>query len=196
MDGRRECGGGGGEGLNRVELISTTNEHEHNKIERKGRGEKERRRTTLCGDHTAVTESIAEELEVGLLEEGLGGALGVGAIGDDNVELVLAVLEELEAVADVDLDLGVLEADAHAGEVLLGDADDGLEVSMLISFQYGMCFNFQSFARTSSMSHRMASSTHSCLTTSRRTPPSPPPMTRTFLGSGWEFMARWVIISW
>ncbi len=46
------------------------------------------------------------------------------------------------------------------------------------------------------MSQRMASSTHSCLTTSRRTPPSPPPMTSTFLGLGCEFMARWVIISW
>jgi hypothetical protein len=34
------------------------------------------------------------------------------------------------------------------------------------------------------------------LTTSRRTPPSPPPITRTFLGLGWEFIARWVIISW
>jgi hypothetical protein len=26
----------------------------------------------------------------------------------------------------VDFDVGVLEADAHAGEVFLGDADDGL----------------------------------------------------------------------
>jgi hypothetical protein len=80
----------------------------------------------LCGDDTSVTESIAQELEVGLLEEALGGTLRVRAVSDDDVELVLALLEELEAVANVDLDVGVLEADAHAGEVLLGDTDDSL----------------------------------------------------------------------
>lgn len=67
-----------------------------------------------------------EELEVTLLEEGLGGAVGVGGVGDDDVELVLVVVEELEAVADVDGGLGVLEADSHAGEVLLGETDDSL----------------------------------------------------------------------
>jgi hypothetical protein len=91
---------------------------------------KERRRTTLGGDDTSITQSVSEELKVGLLEEALGGTLGVRAVGDDDVELVLALLEELEAVADVDLDVGVLEADAHAGEVLLGDTDDGLIMNL------------------------------------------------------------------
>lgn len=92
---------------------------------------KERRRTTLCGDDTSVPESIAQELKVGLLEEALGGTLRVRAVGDDDVELVLALFEELEAVANVDLDVGVLEADAHAGKVLLGDTDDSLDKSAI-----------------------------------------------------------------
>jgi hypothetical protein len=43
---------------------------------------------------------------------------------------------------------------------------------------------------TSSISQSVASLTHECLTTSRRTPPSPPPITRTFSGLGCEFIAR------
>ena len=82
--------------------------------------------TTLGSDNTAVTEGVVQELEVRLLEEALSGTLGVGAVSDDNIELVLAGLEELEAVTDVSLSVGVLEANAHAGEVLLGDTDDGL----------------------------------------------------------------------
>ena len=80
----------------------------------------------MGGDDAALAQGALEELEVGLLEESLGGALGVGGVGDDDVELVLVVVEELEAVADVHLDLGVLVADAHAGQVLLAEADDGL----------------------------------------------------------------------
>jgi len=89
-------------------------------------GTKERQRTTLGSNDTAVAESVTEKLKVGLLEKALGRALGVRGVGDDNIELVLLGLEELEAVADVGLDLGVLVADAHAREVLLGEADDGL----------------------------------------------------------------------
>ena len=80
----------------------------------------------MSGDNTSLAQCIAQQLKVGFLEERLGGTLGVGAIGDDHVELVLAVLEELEAVADVRSDAGVLEANGHSGEVFLGDADDGL----------------------------------------------------------------------
>ena len=69
-----------------------------------------------------------QQLEVGLLEEALRGALRVGGIRDDDVERVLVVIEELEAVADVDLGLRVLEALGHAGEVLLRQANDGLAV--------------------------------------------------------------------
>lgn len=49
---------------------------------------------------------------------------------------------------------------------------------------------------TSSMSHSTTCSTVSCLRTSRTTPPSPPPITRTFLGLGWLANGIWVIISW
>ena len=85
------------------------------------------RHTTLGGNNAALAESIVKELEVGLLEKRLGRALGVRRVRDDDVEGVLVVVEELEAVADVDLDLGVVEASRHVGEVLLGEADDGLE---------------------------------------------------------------------
>jgi hypothetical protein len=80
----------------------------------------------LGSDDTALAQGRLEELEVGLLEEALSGTLGVRAVGDDNIELVLAVLKELEAVTNVGVGVGVLEANGHAGEVLLGDTDDSL----------------------------------------------------------------------
>jgi hypothetical protein len=67
-----------------------------------------------------------EKLEVGFLEQALGGALGIGRIGNDDIEAVLVVVEELEAVADVDLGLWVAETLCHLGQELLGKADDGL----------------------------------------------------------------------
>lgn len=87
---------------------------------------KERQRTTLGGDDTAIAEGLAEKHKVRLLEQALSRTLGIGAISDNDVELVLVVLQELEAVADVGCSVGVLEANAHAGKVLLGDADDSL----------------------------------------------------------------------
>jgi hypothetical protein len=80
----------------------------------------------LGGDDTAIAEGIVEELKVGLLEESLGGTLRVRGVGDDNIELVLVGLEELETVTDVLVGVGVLEADGHAGQVLLGETDDSL----------------------------------------------------------------------
>ena len=67
-----------------------------------------------------------KELKVWLLEEGLGWALWVRRVGDDDVESVLEVLQELEAIADVDLDVGVVETSSHVWQVLLGETDDGL----------------------------------------------------------------------
>jgi hypothetical protein len=84
------------------------------------------RHTTLGGNNAALAEGIVEKLEVGLLEEGLGRALGVRRIGNDDVESVLVLIEELEAIADMDLDLGVVEAGRHVGEELLREADNGL----------------------------------------------------------------------
>lgn len=67
-----------------------------------------------------------QELEVWFLEQRFGGPHRVRGVGDDDVKLVLLVREELEAVADVRADGGVLEADGHAGEVLFREPDDGL----------------------------------------------------------------------
>lgn len=75
---------------------------------------------------TALAQGIVEKLEVRLLEKALGRALGVGGVGDDDIEGVLVVSKELEAVANVGLGLGVVEALGHLREVLLGEADDGL----------------------------------------------------------------------
>jgi hypothetical protein len=80
----------------------------------------------LRGDDTTLAKSTVEQLEVGGLEKSLGRTLRVAGVGDDDIELVLLVLEELEAIANNGLSLGVLEADGHAGKVLLGEADDGL----------------------------------------------------------------------
>jgi len=80
----------------------------------------------LSRDDTTLAESAVQELEVRLLEKSLGGALWVAGVGDDDIKLVLLVLEEFEAVADNGLGLGVVEANGHAGEVLLRQADDSL----------------------------------------------------------------------
>lgn len=80
----------------------------------------------MGSDDTALPEGAVEKFEVGLLEESLSGTLGVGGVSDDNVELVLVVGKELEAITNVDSDLGVVESGGHVGEVLLGEADDGL----------------------------------------------------------------------
>lgn len=75
---------------------------------------------------TTLAQSAAQQLKVWCLEESLGGTLWVAGVGDDNVELVLLVLEELEAIADDGLGLGVVEADGHARKVLLGETNDSL----------------------------------------------------------------------
>lgn len=87
----------------------------------------------MGGDDTSITQSVSEKLKVGLLEEALSGTLRVRAVGDDNVELVLALLQELESIANVNPNVGVLEADAHAGQVLLGDSDDSLNNELHVS---------------------------------------------------------------
>jgi len=84
--------------------------------------------TTLGGDDTAFTESIVEKLEVWLLEQSLGWSLWVGRVGDDNVECILVVVEELEAVANVDLDFWMLVGHGHVWEVLLGETNNCLFV--------------------------------------------------------------------
>jgi hypothetical protein len=83
-------------------------------------------RTTLSSDNAAFSEGPKEQLEVRLLEQALCRPLWVRGVCDDDIKGVLEILQVLEAIADVDLHLGVLEANGHAGEVLLGEADDSL----------------------------------------------------------------------
>ena len=80
----------------------------------------------MGGNDAALAQGVVEELEVGLLEEALGRAVGVGRVGDDDVEGVLVVVKELEAVADVNGALGVGQAGGHFGEELLRKARDSL----------------------------------------------------------------------
>lgn len=92
----------------------------------KQRGVKEKVLTTLCGNDTALSESIMKKLEIRLLEQALCWALWVGAVGDDDIELALLLCKEFEAIANVGLDLGVLITDSHAGKVLLTETNDSL----------------------------------------------------------------------
>lgn len=80
----------------------------------------------MRGDNTSLSQGVVQKLEVRLLEEALCWAIGVGAVGDDDIELALLLLEELEAIADVGGDGRVLVSNGHAGEVLLAEADDSL----------------------------------------------------------------------
>lgn len=82
----------------------------------------------MSGNDTSFLESTEEQLEVWLLEQALSWSLWVGGVGDDNIELVLVVIQELESISNVNLNLWVLVADGHAWEVLLGQTDDSLEV--------------------------------------------------------------------
>jgi len=90
-------------------------------------GEVEPEALSLGGDVAARSEGVMEELEVGLLEEGGGGANRVRGVGNDNIVGGLVVSEELETVADEDGDTGIGEEGGHVGEVLLGDANHGLQ---------------------------------------------------------------------
>ena len=67
-----------------------------------------------------------QKLEVRLLEKALCRSLGITAVGDDDVELVLVVVQELESISDVSLDFWVLVADRHAWEVLFAETNDCL----------------------------------------------------------------------
>lgn len=80
----------------------------------------------MGSNDTAFPQSIVHQLEVRLLEEHLGRALRVRRVSDDDIKGVLVVVKELEAIPNVDLDLGVLVSGGHAGEILLGQTNDGL----------------------------------------------------------------------
>ena len=77
-------------------------------------------------DNPAFPQRPMQQLKVWLLEQAFRRTLRVAAVGDDDVELVLLVRQELEPVAYVRRDIWVLEAQAHARQVFLREADDGL----------------------------------------------------------------------
>ena len=85
----------------------------------------------MSSNNTARPEGIMQQLEVGLLEETLCRTFRVRGIRDDDIELVFVVIQELEAVTDMDLRLRVLEAFRHAGEVLLRQANNSLGVVLV-----------------------------------------------------------------
>jgi hypothetical protein len=82
----------------------------------------------LGRDDAALAQGVVKKLEVGLLEQALSRTIRVGRVGDDDVEGVLVIVEELESVADMNGGLGVGEAGGHSGKVLLGQARHGLQV--------------------------------------------------------------------
>ena len=90
----------------------------------------------MSRDDTAGAQGVVEELEVGLLEQRLSRTLRVRRVGDDDIEVVLVVVQELEAIANVNLDLGMVETSRHDGEILLRQADDGLQYGRLASEDY------------------------------------------------------------
>lgn len=81
---------------------------------------------SLRGDGPSRCEGVVEELEVRFLEKRLGGANGVGRVGDDDVVCRFVLLQELEPISDVNRDARIGEEGGHVGEVLLGDTDDSL----------------------------------------------------------------------
>ena len=82
--------------------------------------------TTLGSNNPAFLKGTKEQLKVGFLEQALGRPLRIRRVGDDDIKAVLVVFQELEAIANVNLDLGVLVANGHSGEVFLGETNDSL----------------------------------------------------------------------
>ena len=83
-------------------------------------------RTTLGSNNTTLFQGSVEKLKIRFLKQRLSRAFWVAAVGDDDIEFILAVREEFEAVSDVNVDCGVLISDGHSREVFLADPDDGL----------------------------------------------------------------------
>lgn len=81
---------------------------------------------TLGREDTLLGKSILQKLEEIRTEKRLCRTIGIRGISNDNIVLVGLVLQELEAIANVNLDLGVFEANGHVGEVFLGDTGNSL----------------------------------------------------------------------
>lgn len=102
-----------------------------------------RGRTTLCGNDTTLLQRSKQQLEIRFLKQTLRWSLWIATIRDDDIEFVLLVRQKLEAVPDVCRYAWVLEADAHARQVFLGKADDGLvDVAEYSGLDGGMLDDF------------------------------------------------------
>lgn len=80
----------------------------------------------LGADVSSRSKSIAEELEVGLLEQGLGGANGIRGIRNDAVKLGGVPLQVSKPITDVHRHALVGQETGHVRQVELGNADNGL----------------------------------------------------------------------
>ena len=74
---------------------------------------------TLSTQHAVVLQRRLHQVVVLFLKERLGRSDRIGRIRDDDVKLALVLLHELEAVANVQRELGTAEARRHVGKVLL-----------------------------------------------------------------------------
>jgi len=81
---------------------------------------------TLSRDDSVVSKSVLHELKETLLEQGLGRSNRVRRVSDDHIKGVDLVLQVRETVTNVDVDVGVLEANSHVGQVLLGNTGNSL----------------------------------------------------------------------
>jgi hypothetical protein len=77
----------------------------------------------LGADDAAALERAPQQAEVGFGEEVDGGADRVARVGDDHVKLLAVLLHVAEAVADVQRQLGGVEARGHEGQVALAGRD-------------------------------------------------------------------------
>lgn len=73
----------------------------------------------MGSDNTSLSKSTEEQLEVRFLEQTFGWAFWVGRICDDYIELILIVVQEFEAIADMGSHLRVLKTNRHSREILL-----------------------------------------------------------------------------
>jgi hypothetical protein len=69
-----------------------------------------------------------QKLEVRLLEQAFSRTFRVRRVCNDDIEAVLEIVQELEAITNMHLDLGVLETLCHMRQELLGETNDSLDL--------------------------------------------------------------------
>ncbi len=82
-------------------------------------------RTTLRRDYASFPQCPEQQLEVRFLEQTLRRTLRITRIRNYDIEFVLLVRQKFKAIANVHRDVGVLETNRHARQILLGEPDNG-----------------------------------------------------------------------